>query len=78
MGKGGYFNRSVRRSGGDRRTIIGVPPAAMERAMLIESLRASVRATGLTGADLEEIYDRLDATETAVLRECAAHFKNSQ
>jgi len=70
-GKGGRFNEQGRRSGGYRRTVIGVPTNAdMERAALIEILRGQVRATGLTGADLEEVYARLDATETSVLRDC--------
>ncbi len=70
MSKGSYFNNAGRRSGGYRRDLIGIPPGAMERAMLIETLRVRVRNAGLTGIRLQEVYARLDATDTDVLREC--------
>ncbi len=71
MGRGGYFNSSGRRSGGYRRAAITViPPVDPERARLLQILRDQIAAAGLAGADLQEVYERLEATSTDVLRDC--------
>jgi hypothetical protein len=73
MAVGGYFNRGARRSGGDRRTPLFVKTSAGDaalRSIYLKILKESVAASGLTGPDLQEIYNRLDATDTDVLREC--------
>ena len=69
MGRGGYFNNNARRSGGFRRTVIYTGDAG-RRSGYLKILKARIAATGLTGADLQEVFDRLDATETDVLRDC--------
>jgi hypothetical protein len=74
-GKGGYFNRAGRRGGGPRPFQLLIPAVDAERFVILRDVRAAVAATGLDGVDLMEVYERLDATETDVLKDCLAEMR---
>lgn len=65
----GYFNRGARRSGGDRRTVFHIGVRDPRRTQALAFLKKRL-TENYSGPGIEEILERMEATETEVLLEC--------
>lgn len=71
MGRGAHFNRANRRSGGNRAVPLLVNSHSQGmREVYLAILKAKFSTLGMADEDLEEVFFRLECTETDVLRDC--------